>query len=506
MRIQDKKAKERYLKKIEMIKTTGVVNINETSEERIAAIEQARKNIGYTVIRYFSHYATAETADFQEEWANDVLADPTFTGFAKWGRGLAKSVWNNVIIPFWVWLNEGDNYFVLIGINEKRAAQLLEDLRAEFEANPQIIADFGEQKNIGHWDENLWVTKDGRFIGQSLGFGQSCRGLRVGAKRPKHYNCDDLETRATIKNEKRQDEMVEWVESELLPSMDGKYERLVFSNNWWADKMFLKKLSALHPDWKVQEVKAYNPVTYEPRWKAKYTPDYYRNKEKKMGVIAAHAEYNHDAKPQGKIFKPDQIQWGIMPRLNHLKIIVGHWDVAYAGNDTSDYNAVRVWGLHGTDFWYISSFVKQSKMRAALEWMSMYQKQLPPSVKIHWQYESQFWNGELQRTINEVEAATGVKLHLVKIPTPRVKKYDRILELQVYYQNGRMYYNNKMVSHADTQTGLSQLYAIEPNYSTHDDAPDADAQCIEFLEKYIPLGGSGGQILTGKMQPKNEAI
>lgn len=497
---------ERYLKKIEQIRSSGRVNIYETPFERAEAIRLCKKHIGHTVLRYFSHYATAETADFQIEFAEMVKADPTFTGFAKWGRGLAKSVWCNVIIPFWLWLNEGDNYLVLVGVNKDRACQLLEDLRAEFEANPQIIADFGEMKNPGHWDEALWITKNNSFIGQALGFGQSCRGLRVGSRRPKMYSCDDLETRQTIKNEKTQDEMVEWVENELLPSMDGEHERLLFPNNWFAETMFLKKLAERHPDWKIHEVKAYDPVTYEPRWKSKYKPDYYRNKEKKMGVLAAHAEYNHDSKPKGKIFKPEHIQWGKMPRMNHFKIIVGHWDIAYAGNPESDYNAVRVWGLYKTDFWYIDSFVKQSKMRSALLWMSNFQKNLPQTVTVHWQYESQFWNGEVQRTIEEVEAETGVKLNLVKIDTPRVKKYDRIVKMEVYYQNGRTYYNEDKKSHADTQMGLKQLYGIEPNYTGHDDAPDADDQCIKFLEKHISVGNNKQNIMVGKMQPKNEAI
>lgn len=501
-----KRAAERYLKKIELLRQSNNVNIYETPLERSEAIRLAKKHPGYCVLRYFKHYATAECADFQIEFAEMVKKDPTFTGFAKWGRGLAKSVWCDIIIPFWLWLNEGDNYIVIVGVNEKRACQLLEDLRAEFEANPQIIADFGEMKNLGSWDEALWMTKDKSFIGQALGFGQECRGLRVGSRRPKYYSCDDLETRKTIKNDKSQDAMVEWVENDLLPSMDGENERLIFPNNWWADTMFLKKLHEKHPDWKVHEVKAYDPVTYEPRWKAKYKPDYYRNKEKKMGILAAHAEYNHDAKPKGKIFKPEHIQWGKMPRLNHFKIIVGHWDIAYAGNEDSDYNAVRVWGLYGTDFWYIDSFVKQSKMRAALLWMSNFQKMLPPTVSVHWRFESQFWNGEVKRTIKEVEEETGVKLNLVKVDTPRTKKYDRLVKEEVYYQNGRCYYNEEKISHADTQVGLKQLYGIEPNYTGHDDAPDADEQCRVFLEKHIKIGGSNNKILVGKMQPKNEAI
>lgn len=504
MRRQDKEARERYLRKLEFIRSSARSSAFESPEEKKAAIIRAKNDIKFLVERYFSHYATAECAPFQIEWAELLKDDPNFTGFCKWGRGLAKSVWNNIIIPFWLWLNEGKKYLVVIAVNEKKGVRLLEDLKAEFESNPQIIADYGEQKNPGSWGEELWITKGG-FIGQALGFGQSCRGLRVKEKRPDHFSLDDLETRETIKNPKRQDEMVEWVEQELLPAMDGEFERLVFCNNWFAPVMFLRKLHELHPDWKVHEVKAYDPVTYIPAW-SKYSEEYYRNKEMRMGVLSARAEYNHDAKPKGKIFKPEQIQWAPLPRLNHFKIIVGHWDVAYAGTESADYNAVRIWGLKEFDFYYISSFVKQTKMREAIVYMCMFQKLLPPSVMIHWQYESQFWNGEVDRTIKEVQKATGVTLNLTRVDTPRIKKYDRVLSLQPYYQNARIFYSEKMRSNADTQTGLNQLYGIEPGYSGHDDAPDADEQAIKFLEKHINAGSEDSGYRAGKVKRINEAI
>ena len=65
--------------------------------------------------------------------------------------------------------------------------RLLEDLRAEFEANPRILADFGEQMQIGSWEAGFFITKGG-FIGQALGMGQSVRGLRVKNKRPTHLS------------------------------------------------------------------------------------------------------------------------------------------------------------------------------------------------------------------------------------------------------------------------------------------------------------------------------
>ena len=100
MKVEDKIAKERYLQKIAFAKSAGARFANETAEERKANIEACRKNPRLMVERYFPHYADAPCADFQIEWAKMVQKNPTFKGFCQWGRALAKSVWNDIFIPF----------------------------------------------------------------------------------------------------------------------------------------------------------------------------------------------------------------------------------------------------------------------------------------------------------------------------------------------------------------------------------------------------------------------
>lgn len=501
MKVADKKAYERYLAKLELIKSSATVNPFESEADKKARIERFKVDFGAMVAYYFPHYCTSKSADFHIKWANKVAKNKTFKGFAEWGRGLAKSVENNIYIPFWLWLRGEPVYFVLIGQNADKGKQLLDDLRAEFEANARIINDFGEQKQMGTWEDGFFITTGG-FIGQSLGTGQSTRGLRVKEKRPTHINFDDLETRDITKNQKRQDEIVEWIEREVVPIMDGPIRRVTYSNTRHAPRMIQTVLQEKHPKWKVHSVPAYDKVSYEPAWKEKYTPEYYKSLEEEIGRLACLAEYCMEPHVEGKIFTDEMIQWCRLPRLDHMKHIVGFWDVAYAGTPKSDFNAVRIWGVKDTNFYYINSFVKQSKMKAALHFMADVQKNLPESVIIHWKFESQFWNGEVERTIDEVERFHNIKLNLVKKDTPKTKKYDRILSMHPYYQNGRIWYNEKMKSHNDTAVGLAQLKAVEPGSKEHDDAPDADQQAIEELSKYIRVNNSPSPV-TGIVASKN---
>ena len=504
MKQKDKIALQRYQEKLKLIRSSGgAINPDETKEDKQARIERAKKDVRFLVKHYFPHYATSESADFQIKSAKDTLKNPTEKKFDEWGRGLAKSVWDDIIKPFYLWINDQAHYMVLVTTNKDRASELLEDLKAEFEANERIINDFGEQKNLGQWEKGFFITKDG-FIAKALGAGQSVRGLRVKSQRPDYIVVDDLETKETVANPKRQKKLAKWIESDLIPTMDGDIRRFQYANNRFAPEMIQTILQERHPKWKVHHVKAYNASTYEPAWPQKYGATYYKDLEDEIGTLAALAEYNHEPHVEGEIFTDEQIQWTKIPRIDHFEMIVAHWDPAFAGSTNSDLNAVKVWGLKGRNFYQIDCFVKSSKLKAPVIWMCEYQLSLPKDVIVHFRFEAQFWNDEIVRTIEECEDLYGITLNIIKVDTEKkIKKYDRILRLQPYYQNSRVYYNEKLKSHNDTIIGIAQLKGIEPGYNTHDDSPDADEFCITELSKYVASKRNSGKILMAKYERKS---
>lgn len=504
MKRSDKIALERYKKRLEFARSAGEVNPFETKQEQKERIERCKNSYKAMCEEYFPHYATSEPAECHLQAAKQVIKDQTIKKFDEMPRGFGKSVMDDILIPFWLWMNDQAHYMVLVTVSKDRASELLEDLRAEFEANPKIIHDFGEQSNTGQWEKGFFITKGG-FVAKALGAGQSVRGLRVKSRRPDYIVVDDLETKELIKNPKRQDEYVKWIERDLIPTMDGAIRRFVYANNRFAPVMIQTKLQERHPSWKVHHVKAYDPVTYKPTWSAKYSDTYYKELEDEIGTLACQAEYLQIPLVEGAIFKQEHIQWAQLPRLNQYKIIVGTWDVAYSGKSTGDYNAICVQGLYNKNFYVIDTFVKQCKMRDAVSYMCDFQKRLPKTVMVHWRFEAQFWNDEVERIIKETEAAYSIKLNIVKFTVPKVKKYDRILSLHPYYQNGRIFYNQDLKSHNDTQVGIAQLLGIEPNYKTHDDYPDTHQQGIAFLEPYNQPP-SANNYHFGKMRPKNQRI
>lgn len=485
MKVQDKESLKRYREKLKARRENkAFIRDDETREEQQQRIKKAKKKVGYFVETYLTEIADCKSSWFQIRLANLVLKMWVIRILVRWGRGLAKSVWVDLIIPLWLWVNGESIYMVLVANNFDKAAELLSDIQLEFEENDLLRHDFGEQVLSGSWADGDFSTKDGRFHGVALGMGQSPRGLRKRKHRPNYIVCDDLEDKDTSRNPKRQDDIVKWIERDLLPTMDGPIRRYLHANNDPWPRSIQNLLESRHPKWIVDEVKAYDQTTYEPAWKEKYDNTYYRDWEEDIGALAARAEFNNEKHVEGKIFTDEHIQWGKPPAMNHFKILIGFWDVAFSGK--SDYNAVKVWGLHEREFWQMKAFVRQCKMVDAIRFIYDYEEGLPETVVVHWKVESQFWNDPLRDALRLVEMEKGRPLNITIVDRPRMNKYDRIVAgLHPYYQNGRIYYNEKEKANNDMQVGISQLKGIEPGYKTPDDSPDADEQAINHLGTYI---------------------
>lgn len=506
---RNRKAEERlmagYRRKLEILKNSSGFNTHETILEKEARIKAAKDCPVTFAETYLQHYASSKCASFQDEAARRILRTKDIRIVLRWARAHAKSVWADVIIPLWLWFRGEPMYLVIVGSSHDRAKTLLSDVQAEFEANPRLIHDCGDQQMSGSWQDGSFTTKGG-FTGLALGMGQSVRGLRKRALRPTYIVLDDCETRQLCKNPKRLAEMVHWVETDVLGTMDGPTQRLVIANNRFAPDMIQTRLLDRHKEWVLHEVKAYDPVTYLAAWPEKYGYDdtYWRDMEKKNGTLAVRAEYLHEPHVEGSIFTDDLFNWGKPPRIDHFVAIVGHWDVAYAGTSTADYNAVRVWGLDKEGrYWLIGTFCKQAKMAAAVRWMIDFDKALPDSAVIRWQYEAQFWNDELERTIREVSKAERHDLRIAQAERSKAAKYDRMLTLHPYYQNGRVWYSERLKHDQDTQVALAQLKGIEPGYSSHDDAPDADEQAITVLSREALSAEWSDPVFGERPRPSN---
>jgi hypothetical protein len=340
----DKIAKERYLQLCKVISNSTSIDPFESKESKAIRMALCKKEFNQFVKYYFSHYAESETPDFHIEIANMVATNTSIKVWMKWAREHAKSVVATVLLPLWLWIRNDIDFLLVIGQNEDKAKILLGDLQAEFEVNHRLINDYGAQKTNGSWEDGFFITKSG-FIAKAFGMGQDPRGIRVGARRPDYIVCDDWETDNTVKNPKRQDAIANWLLRSVVPTMGVRNRRVLIAQNYWTERMIFSKIVEQNKTWIIHQVDAYNPVTYEPRWKTKYHPMFFKERELEMGTLEALAEYNNKPHTEGKIFINEYFSYDKCPPLKSFEALTGRWDVAFAGTPNSDYNAVRIWAL-----------------------------------------------------------------------------------------------------------------------------------------------------------------
>ena len=57
------------------------------------------------------------------------------------------------------------------------------------------------------------------------------------------------------KNPKRQKAVADWIDRDLIPTMDGQYKRFIQANNRFSPIMIQTMLQEAHPKWVVHQVK-----------------------------------------------------------------------------------------------------------------------------------------------------------------------------------------------------------------------------------------------------------
>lgn len=481
-RVKDQKALERYRELVKSISEDTVVNPLESPAKQKLRIDRAKSDYAFFVQTYFKRYATSPSASFHIQTAKKVKANKHIKLLLGWGRGLAKSTHLNILIPLWLWINGELKVMLLVGQNQEKACILLSDLQAEFEGNQLLVHDFGNQQSIGSWEEGHFITKnDCAFF--ALGMGQSPRGLRHRQYRPDYIVADDLDTKEVCRNPKRLRECAAWICEDLLGTLDERGSRFVQVNNIFAPQTILTHIRDHKKGFQFIQQNA-TDVQLNPTWSEKYSKAFYQNQLDAMGPLSFQAEYNNAPYLEGTTFKQEMVEWCKIPRLNHFENIIGYWDVAYSDAKTADFNAIKIWGLKEGKFYLIKAMVQQCKMEVAIRWMFDYAADLPSSVRINWYFESQFWNDALKMVYKEVAGKYQHAINLIQADRPKGNKFDRILGMLPFYQQGRIYYNEAERASGDMQVGIAQLLAIEPGYKSHDDSPDADASALDLLNRY----------------------
>lgn len=205
--------------------------------ERIA---RAKTDKLYFAKEYFPHYCEDEFSPMHSEMFR--LASVTGIGVLMYGyRGSAKSSIVSLIDVVHKICYRTRRFIGFISASEDNAAEYTIPIKAELEANPRIINDFGELRGTSKWRDTDFVTKNGvRVLG--IGPKMSPKGRKNVQFRFDHIIIEDIESRTSPNSARVVKKIVNFLLKDAYKATNPKLFSFIFLGNYFSKKSILHKL------------------------------------------------------------------------------------------------------------------------------------------------------------------------------------------------------------------------------------------------------------------------
>ena len=485
---------QEHCKHIQSITDTALL-AQETPVEKDRRIRRLQKDYAAFCEYYFPHFLqlrdkvtgevirTIHNAPFHNTAAAKVKGTPNLKAVFKWPRGHAKSTHFDIFMPLWLMFQPKRliNFMVVVGKSEDSAIRLLSDIQAELEFNQRLLADFGEQKSVGDWQEGEFTSQSGvKFL--ACGRGQSPRGLREREARPDYIVIDDLDDDELCRNEKRVKDLTDWVKEALFGALDVGRGRFIMVGNLISKTSVLANIAATKGVY-VSEIKAVdrdgNPV-----WKEKWTKEEAQEYRDFVGYRAWEKEMMHNPIKDGTIFRHDWIRFKKVLPLKKYDQLVCYTDPSFKSTTANDYKASRLWGKTGSELHLIDCYVRQDTVTGMVRWLYDLYERTRDEAAVLFFMEANFMQDIILDEFTEEGKRRGYQLPITPDVRKKPEKLQRIEAVSPLWERGFVFYNEALKDTPDMQVGIEQTLALERGSRVHDDAPDADEGAIWILQKH----------------------
>ena len=468
--------------------------VNESPTQKDKRIKRLQKDYAAFCEYYFPHFLTlrdkttgevirtVHNAPFHNSAALKVKNTPNLKAVFKWPRGHAKSTHFDIFLPLWLMFQPKRliNVMVVVGKSEESAIGLLSDIQAELEFNQRIIADFGEQKAVGNWQEGQFVTQpDVAFFAR--GRGQSPRGLRYKEARPDYIVIDDLDDDELCRNEKRVKDLTDWVKEALFGALDVGRGRFIMVGNLISKNSVLANIADTKGVY-VSEIKAVDKDG-EPVWKEKWTKEEAEEAAAFMGYRSWQKEMMHNPIKDGTIFRHEWIRYKKVLPLHKYEMLVCYTDPSFKSTTANDYKASRLWGKIGNELHLIDCYVRQDTVSGMVRWLYNLYESTRDKVAIRFFMEANFMQDIILDEFTTEGNLRGYQLPILPDKRKKPEKIQRIEAISPLWERGFVFYNEALKDTPDMQVGIEQTLSLERGSRVHDDAPDADEGAIWYLQR-----------------------
>lgn len=255
-----------------------------TPKQKERRKKRAQKDLKFFAETYFPHYLTAPPSEmhlyfyelFQTALERSNRKNSPSTGVDRIvqaaPRGHAKSTLASLILPLWCIVGEKRKFIGLISDTTEQAADFLEFIKAELDANERLIEDFPDACGEGRiWKQGQAITRNNVKL-KCWGKRKAMRGARHGHVRPDLVVCDDLEGDENIDSAQQRAKDREWFFKALMKIGSRKTVTVVVGTILHYDSLLAQLLK--RPGWsgrKWQAVQQWSASPLWEKWEAAYT-------------------------------------------------------------------------------------------------------------------------------------------------------------------------------------------------------------------------------------------
>lgn len=334
-------------------------------------------------------------------------------------RGGGKTTVCTVTKAIHYFCKNRDFHLVLSSESKKNSADFLREIKGHFENNEKLIEVFGpfyDPHIVGKWDVNEIDVVGKKHFGKESSI--YCTGIDSSVT-SKHFDAgiyDDLCVEENSRTEAGREKVKTWYYKTYLPLIKPPDPRVEHSGEnhglgtRQAPEDLYEHQEANELKGCVQKIPALDENENSP-WPVKYTPEFLKDKRRKMGLILFGAQYQQDVEAmRGEVFQYDdcqQLDEEDYPEVSKLKIYMGV-DLAVGDKEKNDMFAISVIGILGSiakrDFWsYLLDFylehLRASRQEAKV--LEFYDKWNPLRTGI----ESNQYQDVLRQTAKEKRPA-----------------------------------------------------------------------------------------------------
>lgn len=347
-------------------------------------VERAKNDFEFFCKTYLERYFSCEMADYQKilikiaqerRLTEDLLSDllPYVPGDFRESlypmdpmegmanvepRGHGKSTRWTFAFPLWLTLTGRSHFCVIVGSDKKSAISQLTSIKTEIEVNDLLIQDFGDQKGK-EWQADNILLKNGARI-RAYGKGSAMRGTKNRESRPDYLIIDDVFKDQEANSQDARDKVSAWFNKTVLPIGQLNTFFVMVNTITHNDDLIsntLKKIEKKEmPGWIGIRLAA-EIGEGRPLWPQRYSWQYLKQMERKIGSVSYAQEYMSRAlSEEDRLFRKEWIVYandadvprsavcfeGIDPATgaHDMSAVV---DVAYCKDDGKIY----VLGSHG---------------------------------------------------------------------------------------------------------------------------------------------------------------